>query len=189
MITLPETSFDKEFAENHCGRWIHASWLFPHDGCQAMVYYNTIEDGKKVTKMLYAMLTIDYDNGMIHGEVVGTGSDCGSFDVKAEDLWFQPIWEPDFSRGRKFFREHRGGYAESMETMKQVKSLADIEAHYSSDPLTKGYYKNIRIDVESRRRHRTPQDDWGKDTFMVVADFDGYTGQCIGYTNFVEFKD
>ena len=86
----------------------------------------------------------------------------------------------------KFFREHRRTYAESMETMVLVRSVVDIVKHYESDPLTKGYFKNIRIDQTTRRDHRDPQDEWGADTYMVVADFDGYTGQCIGYSNFKE---
>ena len=85
---------------------------------------------------------------------------------------------------KRFFREHRGTYAESMETMKAVQSVADIVAHYENDPLTMGYFKRIRIDPTTRRGHREPQDEWGVDTYMVVADFDGYTGQCIGYSNF-----
>ena len=87
---------------------------------------------------------------------------------------------------KKIFREHRGLYADSMSTMKEVQSVADIVKHYDSNPLTKGYFKNIRIDPTTHRDHRTKDDEWGADTYMVVADFDGYTGQCIGYCNFNE---
>lgn len=87
---------------------------------------------------------------------------------------------------KRFFREHRGLYADSMSTKKEMQTVADIVAHFESDPLTKGYFKNIRIDATTRRDHRTKDDEWGADTYMVVADFDGYTGQCIGYSNFKE---
>ena len=87
---------------------------------------------------------------------------------------------------KKYFREHRGGYAESMETMVEVNSLADIVEHYENDPLMKNYLRNIRIDQTTRREHRTKGDEWGDVTYMVVADFDGYTCQCIGYSNFYE---
>ena len=85
---------------------------------------------------------------------------------------------------KRFFREHRGQYVDSMATMKEVRTVDDIVRHYDNDPLVKGYYRNIRIDATTRRDHRNPQDEWGKDTYMILADFDGYTGQCIGYANF-----
>ena len=32
-------------------------------------------------------------------------------------------------------------------------------------------------------------DDWGEETYYVVADFDSFTGQCIGFSNFYEDVD
>lgn len=100
--------------------------------------------------------------------------------------WLRELQMRRMEEPERFFREHRGTYAESMETVKAVWSVADIVKHFESDPLTEGFFKNIRIDASTRRDHRNPQDEWGKDTYMVVADFDGYTGQCIGYCNFKE---
>jgi hypothetical protein len=73
-----------------------------------------------------------------------------------------------------------------MSTKKEVQGVNDIVEHYKNDQLMKGFYKNIRIDPDTRRDHRTKNDDWGPDTYMIVADFQGYTGQCIGMANFCE---
>lgn len=87
---------------------------------------------------------------------------------------------------KRYFREHRGLYVDSMETIKEVQSVDDIIKFYDNDPLVHGYFKNIRIDPTTHREHRDPHDKWGKDTYMVVADFDGYTGQCIAFANFCD---
>lgn len=87
---------------------------------------------------------------------------------------------------KRFYRPHRGLYADAMAEKVEVTCLQDIVAFIESEPLVKDYYKNIRIAPETKREHREPNDDWGKDTYMVVADFEGYTGQCIGWANFCD---
>lgn len=86
---------------------------------------------------------------------------------------------------KRYFREHRGGFAESMETMCEVSGVKDIRVYLNSI-FPCGYLKNIRVAYDTIRPHRTPGDDWGDKTFMVVADFDGYTSQCLGYANFYD---
>lgn len=74
---------------------------------------------------------------------------------------------------------------ESMDTMQEVSGLSEVQ-----DILNKafpdGYLSNIRIDESPIKDPRTLNSDWGEDTYMVVADFGGYTGQCLGYANFFD---
>ena len=85
----------------------------------------------------------------------------------------------------RYFREHRGKFIESMKTMRKVDGVKDIQGYLNSI-YPEGYLQNIRIAADTKRDHRLHLDDWGADTYMVVADFDGYTGQCVGYANFYE---
>ena len=86
----------------------------------------------------------------------------------------------------KYFRMHRGLYADSMETMKEVASVAEMRDLIDGGEFPKGYLSNIHIGEDTKREHRNPNDKWGKYTYMVLADFDGYTNQCIAYSNFFE---
>ena len=86
--------------------------------------------------------------------------------------------------GKKYFRMHRGLYVDSMQTMKEVASVAEIRDLIDGGEFPKDYLSNIHIGKDTRREHRNPNDKWGKDTYMLLADFDGYKNQCIRYTNF-----
>lgn len=77
-------------------------------------------------------------------------------------------------------------YADAMSEKMEVTCLQDIVAHIESEPIVRGYYKNIRIAPETKREHREPNDEWGQNTWMVVADFESYTGQCVGWANFCD---
>ena len=80
---------------------------------------------------------------------------------------------------KKYFRYHRGGFLESMGTMTEVTCLDDIrELHKDGSQ-----YKNIRIG-DGVQDDRCVPFGWGDMTYYVVADFDEYTGQCIGMCNF-----
>lgn len=84
----------------------------------------------------------------------------------------------------KLFRFHRGLLDESLETTTFVTGLPAIKAFISENaPLLYHSIKNIRIKHEPYVDDRLPK-EWGCIEYMVVADFDGYKGQCIGYTNF-----
>jgi hypothetical protein len=86
---------------------------------------------------------------------------------------------------KKYFRYHRGGFDESMKTMVEVNGLDDIRRIVEDDALIKGYYKNIRIG-DGLVDHRCAPYGWGDTSYYVLADFGGYTGQCIGMANFKE---
>lgn len=84
------------------------------------------------------------------------------------------------------FRFHRGGLAESLETTVFVTGLSAIRKYINdTDPILYSSLKNLRIRKEHYVDKRLPK-EWGKIEYMVVADLDGYKGQCIGYTNFKE---
>lgn len=84
------------------------------------------------------------------------------------------------------FRMHRGSLADSLETTVFVTGLAAIKTYLKeSDPLLYHELSNIRIKHEPYMDERLPK-EWGSIEYMVVADFDGHKGQCIGYTNFCQ---
>lgn len=87
---------------------------------------------------------------------------------------------------KRFFRPHRALFADSMAEKTEVSGIEDIVRRVDDDALVRGYFKNVRIAADTWRPHRCPDDEWGEDTYMVVADFDGYTKQCIGFANFKE---
>lgn len=84
------------------------------------------------------------------------------------------------------FRFHRGLLADSLETTVFVTGLSAIRAYIKlKDPFFFASLSNIRIKKEPITDDRLPK-EWGNTEYMVVADFDGYKGQCIGFTNFKE---
>lgn len=84
----------------------------------------------------------------------------------------------------KLFRFHRGLLSDSLETTVFVTGLSAIRKYINdTDPILYSSLKNLRIRKEHYVDERLPK-EWGKIEYMVVADFDGYKGQCIGYTNF-----
>lgn len=86
---------------------------------------------------------------------------------------------------KKYFRHHRWLFEESMKTMVEVNGLDDIRRIVEDDALIKGYYKNIRIG-DGFADKRCESYGWGEMSYYVLADFGGYTGQCIGMANFTE---
>lgn len=88
---------------------------------------------------------------------------------------------------KKLFRHHRGLLSYSLATTIEVAGLADLQkqlqAHW--DSFAPGYISNIRIKDKPCQDPRLPR-EWGGVSYYVVADFDGYTGQCIGMSNFYE---
>lgn len=84
----------------------------------------------------------------------------------------------DYKR-RKLFRPHRGSLEDSLNEIEEVSSLKDIREKIDS------YFKNVRIQEEYIDDSQRLGLAW-KETHYVVADFNGFTGQCIGYTNFYE---
>ena len=84
------------------------------------------------------------------------------------------------------FRFHRGLLSDSLETTTFVTGLEAIKTYIKeSDPLLYYELRNIRIMKEPYVDDRLPK-EWGSIEYMVVADFDGYKGQCIGFANFKE---
>lgn len=84
------------------------------------------------------------------------------------------------------FRFHRGLLADSLETTVFVTGLPAIQKYINdTDPILYASLSNIRIRKEPYVDERLPK-EWGSIEYMVVADFDGYKGQCIGFTNFKE---
>lgn len=84
------------------------------------------------------------------------------------------------------FRFHRGLLADSLETMVFVTGLPAIRKYINdTDPILYKSLSNIRIKKEPYIDVRLPK-EWGRVEYRVVADFKGYKGQCIGYTNFCQ---
>lgn len=84
---------------------------------------------------------------------------------------------------KKYFRQHRGSFLESMRTAMEVSGLADIRKFYESDTYIKN--DSIKIGDEVKDERCVPF-GWGDTSYYLLADFGGYTEQCIGMTNFKE---
>lgn len=82
----------------------------------------------------------------------------------------------------KLFRSHRGGLSESLETTIEVDGIADLVRHIAKEMP---WAKNVKILNEAIEDTRLPS-EWNNVSYYVVADFEGYTEQCIGMTNFFE---
>lgn len=80
----------------------------------------------------------------------------------------------------KYFRYHRGSLSDSIETMTPVHSMDDVKALVNE--MCPYYFKNLHIG-DKFTDPRCPQ-EWGKVSYFVLADFDGYTNQCVGYVNY-----
>lgn len=82
------------------------------------------------------------------------------------------------------FRFHRSSLAESLETTVFVTGLSAIKKYVNdTNPILYKSLSNIRIKKEPYVDDRLPK-EWSSVEYKVVADFEGYKGQCIGYTNF-----
>lgn len=86
---------------------------------------------------------------------------------------------------KTLFRIHCGALADSLKTTVSVTGLEAIKTYLKEDGTFYSILKNIRINHEPYVDERLPK-EWGSIEYMVVADFDGYKGQCIGFTNFME---
>ena len=81
------------------------------------------------------------------------------------------------------FRFHRGSLVESLETTVFVTGLPAIRKYIKdTDPILYALLSNICIKKEPITDNRLPK-EWGGVEYMVVADFDGHKGQCIGFTS------
>lgn len=78
----------------------------------------------------------------------------------------------------KQFRHHRGTLVESLKTSVEVNGIEDIRKHLDTAVLN-----NIKIKNDPITDDRLPE-NWGNKEYMVVADFDDYKEQCIGFCNF-----
>lgn len=85
---------------------------------------------------------------------------------------------------KKLFRYHGRLLTDSLATTIEVAGLADLQKEIEAD-FPQGYLSNIRIKNEPRKDPRLPE-EWDGVSYYVVADFDGYKGQCIGMSNFYE---
>ena len=89
----------------------------------------------------------------------------------------------------RYFREHRGGLYESMQTCKEVSCLKDIaDAYRKNTNFCVEYWKNFRIDEKCVDDSDRLTSVW-KDTHYVLADIT-YPGQentvVVGMCNFYE---
>lgn len=90
----------------------------------------------------------------------------------------------------RLFRLHRGDFEESMATTREVKDLNEIKEILESE-FPKGYLSNIHIKLTGYEDLRL-RGRWGRNSehfarqYPVLADFDGYKDQCLGYTNFYD---
>lgn len=83
---------------------------------------------------------------------------------------------------RKLFRFHRGSLAESLQTTIDVIDLYELRQMLAE---VLPYAHNVRISRVENRDDRLPA-AWGSVSRYVLADFDGYSGQCVGMCNFYE---
>ena len=88
---------------------------------------------------------------------------------------------------KKLFRSHRGMLADSLKTTIEVSGLSELREKITDSIVwaDSNYVKNIRIKNEVYNDSRLPA-EWGGISYYVLADFDGYVGQCIGMCNFYE---
>lgn len=85
---------------------------------------------------------------------------------------------------RRLFRWHRFGLSESLDSTVEVHSLSQMISFILKDFPADNYLHNIRISTD----HLNDSDRCGKEweeRHYVLADFEEYTGQCIGYCNFI----
>lgn len=87
---------------------------------------------------------------------------------------------------KKLFRFHRGSLADSLATTIEVEDFYDLMEKIKEN-YTLCRLENIRIAKKAMVDHRLPQ-EWDNISFYVLADFDGYKGQCIGMCNFYEWE-
>lgn len=83
---------------------------------------------------------------------------------------------------RKLFRYHRGTLSDSLKTTIEVMGLAHLKLILAENMP---FAHNVRISLAADRDERLPE-EWGGSSRYVLADFDGYSGQCIGMCNFYE---
>lgn len=83
---------------------------------------------------------------------------------------------------KKIFRYHRGSLADSLATAIEVSCIADLR-HILAKEMP--WAHNVCIDPRVIEDKRLPN-EWNGVCYYVVADFDGYRGQCIGMCNFYE---
>lgn len=80
----------------------------------------------------------------------------------------------------KQFRYHRGSFIDSIKTSIEVNGIDDIREQFNKSVL-----KNIKIKNDPIEDNRLPE-NWGNIEYIVVADFDDYEEQCIGFCNFYD---
>lgn len=85
---------------------------------------------------------------------------------------------------RKLFRWHRGQLSESLDTTIEVRSVSHMISYIIKDFPADNYLHNVRIKEECINDSSRAGGDW-ENQHMVIADFEGYTGQCIGWCNFI----
>lgn len=83
---------------------------------------------------------------------------------------------------KKLFRFHRGSLKDSLATITEVTGLDEIR-HMVAKEMP--FAHNVQISWYSFPDSRLPP-EWGGYSRSVLADFDGYSGQCIGMCNFYE---
>lgn len=89
---------------------------------------------------------------------------------------------------KKLFRFHRGLLADSLATTIEVSGLAELVEKVKEEwDFAPNYLSNICIDPTPHKDSRLPE-EWCGVSYYVVADFEGYKGQCIGMSNFYEEK-
>lgn len=85
-------------------------------------------------------------------------------------------------RPMKLFRYHRGLLSESLDTTIEVSGLYELRQILAKDMP---FAHNVRISLAADKDDRLPT-EWGGYSRYVLADFDGFHGQCIGMCNFYE---
>lgn len=83
---------------------------------------------------------------------------------------------------KRLFRYHRPTLSESLSTTIEVSGLFELKRFLADDAA---WAKNVRISLAADKDARLPS-EWGGSSHYVLADFDGFRGQCIGMCNFYE---
>lgn len=84
---------------------------------------------------------------------------------------------------KKLFCFYCGLLSESLKTTIEVSGLSELVERVTNNFGNR--LINIRILNDPKKDPRLSE-EWGDTCYYVVADIDGYTGQCIGMSNFYE---
>ena len=125
------------------------------------------------------------------GHDTSLGEDYDTFNGRFNKIVIKEVVITKKKVNKRYFRPNYVIYDDAMRQKKELNSVESI-ACYLNDimkamfGLGRVYFTNVRIDKDTKRKHRDIADDWGKFTYCVLADFGNNKGQCVGFCNFYD---